>query len=140
MLTEAGTQNSILSQFPRKCGCQNSANSTTSSTIYGPNTKWSFIETVKGANFSDAHMFRVWVPNDHAFDQAVNAELSKSTWQPVPAVGASGSTDCSAASARVLRSGGYDIPLGAGTLPNAMFHWLEHAAGNETLVHFSIGQ
>jgi len=107
MVTEAGSTQVILSQFPRN------------GLPIGPNETKSFAETMAAEGRSASEVWRIHVPNDATFDAAAARERNLKLWTASPS---NSSTQCSIAASRALRAGGVGLnTITTGTLMPGFF-------------------
>ena len=108
MVTEDGSQQVILSQFPAN------------GMPIGPNVTKSFDDTMAAEGRPADSIWRIDVPNDNAFNQAAAHErgLSRWSWDP-----SKSTTQCSIAASRSLRAGGVGLTsITDGTLMPGFFN------------------
>ena len=108
MVTEDGSQQVILSQFPAN------------GMPIGQNVTKSFDDTMAAEGRPADSVWRIDVPNDNAFDQAAAHErgLSRWSWNP-----SKSTTQCSIAASRSLRAGGVGLTsITDGTLMPGFFN------------------
>jgi len=92
----------ILSQFPGNpsCHCRK-----------GPNTPFTWAETLKEEGRQPDGVFKVYVPDDYAFNNAALDQKNRPTWNWVPNLFVGDDeTNCVYAVARALESGGVPVP------------------------------
>jgi RHS repeat-associated protein len=107
MVTEDGSQQVILSQFPAN------------GMPIGQNMTKSFGDTMAAEGRPADSVWRIDVPNDNAFDQAAAHERGLSHWSWDPS---KSSTQCSIAASRSLRAGGVGLTsITDGTLMPGFF-------------------
>jgi hypothetical protein len=107
MVTEDGSQQVILSQFPAN------------GMPFGQNVTKSFGETMAAEGRPANSIWRIDVPNDNAFDLAAAHErgLLRWSWDP-----SQSSTQCTIAASRSLRAGGVRLTsITDGTLMPGFF-------------------
>ena len=100
MITDAGTKNVQLSQFPH------SFDEPTSS--HGPNTTLSWAETVTTEGSNPDKVFRIHLPDDDGFAKAVEDQKSRKYWDWKPDSKKS-ETHCARAAYDALKAGGLPI-------------------------------
>jgi hypothetical protein len=94
MVTEDGSQDVILSQFPAN------------GLPLGQNVPKNFTDTLISEGRPADSVWRIYVPNDSAFDQAAAHERGLHLWSWSPS---KSSTQCSIAASRSLRAGGVSL-------------------------------
>jgi hypothetical protein len=94
MVTEDGSQQVILSQFPAN------------GMPLGSNVTKSFSDTMSAEGRPADTIWRIFVSNDSAFDQAAAHERGLSLWSWDPSTS---TTQCSIAASRSLRAGGVGL-------------------------------
>ncbi|MFO1511502.1 MAG: RHS repeat-associated core domain-containing protein [Verrucomicrobiota bacterium] len=99
MVKEAGKKEVLLSQFPHGAGQP--------TTSRGPNTKLSVGETKKEEGGPASAVFRIHLPNDNAFTNAVKDHVSRPIWDFKPSK--TNETHCARAGYDCLKAGG--LPL-----------------------------
>ncbi|MBD8898977.1 RHS repeat domain-containing protein [Rhodanobacter sp. DHG33] len=107
MVTEDNSTEVILSQFPAN------------GFIWGKNQKEGFEDTERDEGMAPSEIWRIYVPDDQAFDQAAARERSRYLWSWNPS---SFTTQCSIAASRALQAGGVGIDAQTnGVLPPGFF-------------------
>jgi len=122
MVTEAGSTQVILSQFPGN------------GLPVGPNETKSFPDTLDAEGRSASEVWRINVPNDAAFDAAAARERALEYWTASPS---NESTQCSIAASRALRAGGVKLnTITTGTLmPGFFANGLQATPGVGVRIH-----
>lgn len=107
MVTEAGSTQVILSQFPGN------------GYPLGPNETKSFADTMTAEGRPASEVWRINVPNDASFDAAAARERGLKLWSWNPS---NDSTQCSIAASRTLKAGGVGLnTMTTGTLMPGFF-------------------
>ena len=107
MVTEANSKQVILSQFPHR------------HFFWGRNQTKDFAQTMAAEGHSASEVWRVYVPDDKAFDQTAAHERSLPKWSWDPG---KETTQCSIAASRALEAGGVKInTMKEGTLMPGFF-------------------
>jgi RHS repeat-associated protein len=109
----------ILSQFPAKHAAS------------GPNQTKNYSDTVKLEGRSPDKVYKVFVPDDKAFDAEAKAQRDKKTWitNPDPA---KDQTNCSIAIKEALIAGGVPVPdTWFELVPDDLDTWLKNSEGDQ---------
>jgi hypothetical protein len=97
MVTEHGSKKVILSQFPH-------SPSVVSTTSHGPNTTFTYFETIRAENRDPSIRYSILVPDSVGFDKQVAVERDKKYWDWCTN---EAETQCSIAAINALQAGGF---------------------------------
>ncbi len=95
MITERNSDDVILSQFPYPRGTK------------GENKPFDYKDTMKKEGRQATKIFKVFVPNDDAFDKMVKEHLDRDVWDAYP--DKPNETHCSRAAYDALKAGGVPV-------------------------------
>jgi uncharacterized protein RhaS with RHS repeats len=99
MVTQAGTTNVLLSQFPRRFD--------ESARLVGTNHLFTYAQTTNTESGPPYSVFRVHLTNDVAFQNAVSDHTNRSTWHFKPS--GTNQTHCTRAAYDALKAGGISL-------------------------------